>query len=113
MALPRRLAPVGMGAAVGIPWEDNQFKEDYPALHSFLFDTRYSDGTSRLQGSISFFVQGYSLKVAINDKDRGCVAFLNAGTFLELLTMIDDGIRDDKLEWKGGSKPQPEKIPPF
>lgn len=113
MALQRRLAPVGMGASVGIPWEDPQFKEDYPSLYSFLFDTRYADGTSRVQGSISLFVQGYSLKAAINDKDRLCVAFVNAGTFLEMLTLIDDGIREDKLEWKGSGKGLPEKSPPF
>lgn len=113
MALQRRLAPVGMGATVGIPWEDPEFKADYPSLYSFLFDTRYADGSNRLQGSVSLFVQGYALKAAVNDKDRCCVAFLNAGTFTELLTLIDDGIREDKLDWKGSGKSTGEKTPPF
>jgi len=113
MALQRRLAPTGIAAHVGIPWDDNSFKEDYPNLFAFLYDIQYADGTPRKQGSISLFVTGYSLKMAVNDKDRGCVAFINAGTFLELLTLADDGIGSDKLEWKTGGQRSNDKVPPF
>lgn len=113
MALQKRPAPVGMGSTISPPWDDRDFKADYPALFAFLYDQNYSDGSGRIQGSMSIFVTGHSLKFAINDKDRGCVAFVTAPTWTEALTLIDSGIATDSLDWKAASKNVPGKNPPF
>lgn len=113
MALKKRPAPNGPGISLGDPWDDPGFQGDYPNVYSFLFDTKYEDGSPRAPGSISIFVSGYALKFAVNDKDRQCVAFVNAGTFFELLQMVEDGIRDDNLDWKAAAKPVPGKVIPF
>jgi len=113
MAIKKRPPPTGPGISLGDPWEDPGFKEDYPNVFAFLYDTKYEDGSARTPGSISIFVSGWSLKFAVNDKDRGCVAFVNAGTFFELLTLVDDGIGNDNLDWKPANKTPPGKTPPY
>lgn len=113
MAIKKRPPPNGPGISLGDAWDDESFRVDYPNIYSFLMDTKYEDGSPRVQGSISIFVSGYSLKFAVNDKDRGLVAFVNSPTFFELMTIVDDGIRDDSLDWKATAKPQPGKVPPF
>jgi hypothetical protein len=113
MGLKKRPPPPGGGMAVSDPWEDPDFKSDFPALYAFLFDAKYEDGSSRLQGTISIFVTGYALKIAVNDKDRNIVAFVTAGTWSEALTLVDDGIAADSLEWKASTKTIPGKNPPF
>lgn len=113
MALPKRKLDVSLGGGLSPPWDDDMFKEEYPAIFAFLYDTKYEDGSQRAPGSISIFVNGYSLKFAVNDKDRGVVAFVTAPTWAEMMQIVDDGIRNDNLDWKAASKAQPGKNPPF
>lgn len=113
MALPKRKLDVSMGGGLSPPWDDDLFKEEYPHIYSFLYDTKYENGDPRTPGSISIFVNGFSLKFAVNDKDRQVGAFVTAPTWAELLQLVDDGIRDDSLEWKGNAKAPPGKVPPY
>lgn len=95
------------------PWNDNDFKSDLPNLYVFLHDDTWDDGKVRITGSISIFKQKGALKAAVNDKDRGLVAFVTAPTFAELLTLIDMGICADNLDWKANTGYKSDKKPPY
>jgi len=95
------------------PWIDPEFSSVYPSIYSFMFDIKFSDGTSRLPGSISLFVKFDVLTAAINDNARGVSAFVNATTFDELLFKIEEGIREDKLAWRRKGQYGNTQSPPF
>jgi len=113
MALERRTGPVGMGGAKLPQWKEDDFSVDHPSLVSFLKDDKWSDGTPRVTGTISLFVQEGALKAAINDKDRGVVGFISAPAFYELLFAIDQGIEHDSIEWRPAARGPAGKIPPY
>lgn len=113
MALSRKMLPLNNGGVRLPKWTDDDFMKDLPEFTSFLMDEQYVSGERRVTGSISFFVQEGVLKAAVNDKDRNAVAFISAQGFYELLQLINDGIKDDSLEWKLSFKTAPGKTPPF
>lgn len=93
-------------------FNDPLMEGDLPSLYCFLRDTQYEGGKDRIPGSLSIFVHQGALKMAVNDKDRGLVAFVTAPTWGELLQLVNDGICDDCLEWKPANKSTPQgKIP--
>jgi hypothetical protein len=113
MALPKRTAPAQKPIDPLNSWVDPEFSEGSPALHSFLLDTQYADGTRRLTGSISLFTKQGVLTAAVNDNDRLLVAYVTACTFGELLFKINEGIEGDTLDWKCKSPPVQNKQIPF
>lgn len=113
MSMKRRPPPDVTGTPQLPPWDDAQFMEDYPSIHSFLSDTTYDDGKSRATGSITLFTQLGALKASVSDKDRGVVAYLSATTVDELLVMIELGIETDKLEWRSAFKDTVGKKVPY
>jgi hypothetical protein len=113
MALPKRSAPLTNSGPPPEPWVDPEFKSTYPNLHSFMSDTCYAEGAVRLTGSMSLFVMTGALKCCVTDKDRNVIAFVTAPTLDELLQLVDDGICNDSLEWKAGSKAYGANKPTF
>lgn len=77
------------------------FKVDMPNIYEFLTATRWDDGSPRMPGSMSIFVQVGVLKACINDKELKRVAFVEAPTWDELLAQIDMAICDDNTVWRG------------
>ena len=113
MALQRRAIPPGGNTPKPPPWDDSSFFEDYPAITSFIRDEKYADGSLRRPGALSWFVMDGALKIAVNDKDRNVVAFVTAQSVTEILTLVEEGIANDSLEWKAGSKMPTGKVPPY
>lgn len=108
MPLPERKVDPSRAQQPGVEWIDPEFVEAYPSLKAFLFDRQYSNGKNRVTGSISIFTKMGCLTAAINDNDRGYSAFVNAGTWVELLFIIDQGILNDSLDWKVSSFRRPQ-----
>lgn len=100
MPLPRRSVNKDNMAAHGVDWIDPAFVRDYPGIKSFLYDTKYDDGSSRITGSISLFTKAGVLTAAINDNDRNVSGFITAATWEELLFLIEEGICADSIAWK-------------
>lgn len=85
-------------------FNDPSFKKTFPNTFAFLMDEKYDNNEARVPGSFSIFAKGGCITVAVNDKDRGLVAFVNSGTWHEVWELIERGIRDDSFEWKRGVK---------
>lgn len=113
MALPKRSAPVSPVVPNEQLFYDKDFADMYPALHSFLKDTNYEDGTRRLTGTISLFVKNGRLTCGVNDNDRQLTAYVNAVTVEEMLFSVNEGIANDTLEWKAKTPFVPGKQIPF
>jgi len=113
MALPKRSAPAQRPVDHVNSWVDPEFKEGTPALHSFLLDGSYEDGTRRLTGSVSLFTKQGVLTAAVNDNDRLLVAYVTACSFGELLFKINEGIQEDSLDWRSKVIPGQDKKIPF
>jgi len=113
MALPKRKPPTVQTADPNMSWHDIEFMQEYPAMHAFLLDPTYEDGTSRLTGSMSFYTRLGVLHCVVNDNDRQLSAFVTAPTWAELLFLIDEGIAKDTLCWRSKQTSKPTQNPPF
>lgn len=100
MPLPDRPVNASGGMTPNDPWTDPEFRDVYPSLFSFLHDAQFSNGKTRLTGSLSIFTKFSVLTCAVNDNARGVTAFVNATTFDELLFKLEEGIREDTLQWR-------------
>lgn len=78
--------------------------EDFPAalagLAEFLTLDRWEDGKKRRTGSITVFSDEGSLKACLSDKDTDAVAFVSAPSWVQLLHLVEEGIRGSSLEWR-------------
>lgn len=83
----------------GIPvYPDMEAK--WPNLTSFLFDTKYDDGSTRITGTLLLFVQDHTLKVCLNDRDAHRSTFLAVDGPLEALDALELGLLEDTLDWR-------------
>lgn len=113
MALPERRAPeTAYSPDVGL-WQRDDYTDTYPSIYAFVNDTTYSSGKARLTGSISMFTKVGTLTFAVNDNDRQLTAYVSAGTWAEALQMIEDGIREDSLQWRKRTPFNNSQKPPF
>jgi len=100
-------APVGDGVSSVPP--DDPIGLAYPCVLKFLTLTAYGDGKRRVPGSITLFFDAGVLKAAVNDKDVDMSAFVSGSGLAGLLASIEDGLVEDRLDWrenrkKGGRK---------
>jgi len=99
MALKRRGGNADDEAGKGCA--DSGFEGDYPSLSDFLWSDRWPDDNSpRRLGTLTVFVEGGLWKACLNDRDQGMVAFGTSDTFLNLLQLLDDGLEQDRLDWR-------------
>lgn len=113
MALPRRDAPPTRTMNPNDVWDDHEFKGDYPNIFAFIHDASYSDGSTRLTGSLTLFCKMGCLTIAVNDNDRKLVAYVSARSVAEAYTLVDEGICNDSLEWRARSPFQGGQKPPY
>lgn len=113
MALPNRKVGASGGFDDKPDWVDPDFHEQYPCMTAFVRDTKWDDGTTRTTGNITVFCKFGKLTAAVNDWARGVVAYVNAGTWEELLFMIEEGIEKDSLEWRRKATTNNSQQPPF
>lgn len=73
----------------------------YPALAEFLFRTVWEeDGSSRVPGTALIFGDGAWVKVMLNDKDQGLVAFTTLEAQEDILGEIDAAILSTSTDWR-------------
>lgn len=82
------------------PEAAREFERRFPNLYSYLFDTKWEDGTPRITSTITFFVERGILKVVLNDNDQWRSAFKSAPSLLEGLDMLEEGLLDESLDWR-------------
>jgi hypothetical protein len=77
-----------------------QDAESLPLLVEFLTRVKYDDGSDRVPGSMTFFVEGGALKVCLSDKDQLLVGFLTLPSLKEALRAMEKALKDDKVDWR-------------
>jgi len=107
MALKKRPVSTEPKPGTAGEWIDQVFQRDYPNLYAFLHDVKYDDGTIRITGSMSIFVKVGGLRCSLNDKDRNVVAYIEASSFDEMMTLAEEGICSDSTEWIASRKTPP------
>lgn len=113
MALPERPIKTETTMNPNDGWVDPEFKDQYPSIFAFMFDPTYANGKVRRTGSLSIFTKMGTLTCAVNDNDRNAVAYVNAGTWEELLYLVEEGILNDSLGWRGKKPFSVGQTPPF
>ena len=72
----------------------------YPALVEFLTLGAWEDGSLRLCGSLTLFVDQSLWKLCLNDKDNGRVAFCSGCSVEDVLRTAEEGIVHSVLNWR-------------
>lgn len=88
--------------------EDSKLQAQLPGLFEFLSLLRWDDGAARETGTVLLLAQDGVWKAWVNDKDAGRSAFLAAPTMAELLTLVDEKLTLDSIDWRA-SKPVRKK----
>jgi len=96
----RRRASEESSSGVGPSLRDREFVKSYPALHEFLTLQAWEDGEVRVTGTLFLFVEEGMWKLCLNDRDAGCVAFVAAKTFTEVLSCAEEKYIADSLDWR-------------
>ena len=72
----------------------------FPALWEFMSHENFDDGTARMTGSLSLFLDDGALKVALNDREEGYVAFVSGSSLEDVLGALEEGLTADSLDWR-------------
>lgn len=72
----------------------------FPTVSEFLLNSKYSDGSRRLTGTVTLCGDLGELKARVNDKDRSLVAFISGESLEAILGVLEKGIQDDQLDWR-------------
>lgn len=80
---------------------------EVPSLVAFVGDGRWSDGSLRVTGTVTLFVEAGQWKACLTCRATSRKAFVSAGTLQELLLAAEDGLNRDTLDWRkdGARKP--------
>lgn len=100
----KRARPVGDGAVPADPAAEDAIGLAYPTVLRFLTLQTYADGERRVPGSITLFWDAGVLKAAVNDKDAEMSAFVSGAGLAGLLASIEDGLVEDRLDWRGAKR---------
>jgi len=95
------------------PWVDQEFAQEFPNLHAFLFDDAYEDGKPRLRGTMNVSVRNGVLSIALNDNDNQRTLWINMGTWAEAIFMANQSVCNDNADWKAKSALGPVQKTPF
>jgi len=71
-----------------------------PALVAFLADGLWADGTIRVTGTLTVFVESGQWKACLTCRASSRKAFLSAGSLQELLKRADEGLDLDDVDWR-------------
>lgn len=77
-----------------------KLSSSYPALWEFITLTQWEDGTARQPGSVTVFLGHVQLQACITCKESSRVAFVSGRSLEELLLALDQGLADDRLDWR-------------
>jgi len=100
LALIKRAAKDQVDLAHAAAASAGKLSVSVAALSEFICLTKWDDGSTRKTGSVTIFTEEGSWKAWINDKDAARSSVCSAASLGALLTLIDDKLQDDSLEWR-------------
>jgi len=90
----------GSGHAAPAEFSDHEFKREYPRLYNYFSDTKWDDGTARKTTTLLLFLEAGMVKLCLNDRATNRQAFISARTLTEALTLADEGLSQDSVDWR-------------
>jgi hypothetical protein len=78
-------------------------------LAEWMTATSYEDGTPRQVPTITFWCQGGEWKANLRDRAEGLCLWLSAGTWAELVKIIDAACQDSTYPWRRDEYGDPDK----
>jgi len=79
------------------------------SLAEWMTSTSYEDGTPRQVPTVTFWCQAGEWKANLRDRAEGLCLWLSAGSWGELVKMIDAACQDSSYPWRRDEYGDPEK----
>ncbi len=80
----------------------------WPEVTEYLTAEVYPGGEKRQTASLLLFVEGGKLKACLSDRDTGRVAFVAASSWIEVMDVLEGGLRDGSLDWRMSRSARPK-----
>lgn len=80
--------------------ESSEFASLCPRLWEMLTETSYADGSKRQSSSLTVFCEDGVVKLMLNDRDNGRMAFVTQETFEMALATLEGKLAVEGLEWR-------------
>lgn len=97
--LRRQAAAEPAGAPAGRA-DAGEWSQSFPALAEFLVATAWEDGSSRIPGTLTLFVDDSAWKLCLSDKAQSLVAFVSGSSPLQAFQSAEQGLVTGKLDWR-------------
>ena len=97
-------AEPGLNGTPVAPITGGAWSSELPALVEFLAATAWSDGTSRLPGTLTLFTDDSQWKACLSDKAQSLIAFVSAPSPQEALQAAERGLTTATLDWRASSR---------
>jgi hypothetical protein len=100
MALKKPLKPTSASSASSAQAGHGKCLTGWPNVLDFLSTPVWEDGTRRETGKLTLYCEFGRWKAVVQDRELKRVAFLSAETPDDLLSVLDDGLGSDSLDWR-------------
>lgn len=101
--LGRRVTrPTTQSSETGKPLSRPNLEETFPSLTAFLRERR-DLGEYYQTGTATFYIDGPSVKICLNDRPRRLSAFTGGESLWEALCRADRGLLEGSLNWTGAN----------
>jgi len=96
----------GVSSATVVP---GKMLADYSSIWEFLTGTSWSDGTSRIPGSLSLKLTSGSLQVTLTDPSTATYCCRSGLSLEDVLTALEMAFLEDSLGWRPSGFAKPKK----
>lgn len=98
--LDKRRDSPGPSGAGGEYVDANEDRKCYPQLVDFLSRPSYLDGSRRVTGTVTVYVEGGCLKASLNDRDAGLVGFTTLDGLTTVLDELEGKLVAETVDWR-------------
>ena len=103
MALVRR-SPTGQTPVGDVAAMDSAVSSLAPTVVEWLTVLKWPDGKERATGTLMVLAENGVWKAWAHDRDAGMSAWVSAGSLLDLLTTLEEGLGGDSMNWRSDNK---------
>lgn len=87
---------------------DSQLGNLAPTLLEWTTSLKWENGDKRKTGTVMILAEDGVWKAWLHDRDGACSGWLSAGSMLDLLVAIEEGLCNNSINWRvdkaGGRK---------
>lgn len=97
----------GAGSSGGVAWHgpDDDLLSPYPGVCDFLGQDQWEDGSPRVTGSLTLFLDDGRLKACVSDKDGHRILFVTGSTLAAILDAVEVAVVSGEGDWRPVRQP--------